>query len=706
MRYFMKFKDIFLLLLACAVNSANILLANQVNLINQSSDNLAVKAKLKPDSSIEKMLNKGESLLLTDHKNIISLEFFQDNDASTATVITENFEDDIRKQISSPKSIFDEVKRATFAEGISIKDYSSLEETLKKESAIITYAIKNTDAGYYLEQLDTLSKSELSKTDLSESYELLQKDAPQCSQITKTKEIEISGQIAGGSGGEIYQVCLGQSPSKDCDWVLKKSDITIPYAWTANNEFFNEVGIQANLSPLVAPRSLGGFVCSERKTVYGMQVMQKLDGTLKDYLIENPITNNELVKLMRVIQLLHDENVAHQDLHAGNIMYKKNNGEIKFYIIDFGKSYKYKTSDPEEKSVFKGSLQDPEGMRLGGRRSVMFESDYKDIISHLKKLFAMEIALIMGNEIILPGPSKGESIIKSIKLPSVESLENLTNLSQMRFFCTGQNSRIDECISQGSDPRIMETVKELLQGSFPGDLVAWILEKFPHSWHNFYDLALKKIDSNNSEDRIVALKIFKSLVKFHREEVAEELVRSGKKGSLNIEAIMKIISDKSLLDAFVKNNNTLINYLANSAEAVMSIVADKDIENAIITNIMADPSFVQILVNTAKAAVDSTSLEKINLGWQLLQFIADNQKWEKDYAPMYYAIFKIILDSLTKFPWPLGELEPRFNKILLVLSKLYPLLDNMYQETSSEILSLEKKINDELYGKITNVIWD
>jgi serine/threonine protein kinase len=71
-----------------------------------------------------------------------------------------------------------------------------------------------------------------------------------------------------------------------------------------------------------------------------MLVMYKMDTNLRDYLQQNynKLTWKERIKIaydiVLTLDILHNENVIHRDLHSGNILYSQLNQ--KWYIGDFG----------------------------------------------------------------------------------------------------------------------------------------------------------------------------------------------------------------------------------------------------------------------------------------------------------------------------------------------------------------------------------
>lgn len=76
-------------------------------------------------------------------------------------------------------------------------------------------------------------------------------------------------------------------------------------------------------------------------------VMEKMDGTLRELLYDNKVTESDLVRVFQTLQALHRIGIWHNDLHAANVMYR--DGLIRvFKMIDFGKSWYYGEPIPIE----------------------------------------------------------------------------------------------------------------------------------------------------------------------------------------------------------------------------------------------------------------------------------------------------------------------------------------------------------------------
>lgn len=426
----MNLKNLIIILIIASPS----IIANDIKIINQADEKVIIRTYLQSGNNNEKELAQGERLVLPDHRAIESIAILDDNAKPQHIFGGINFNDAINKQKSFPLSPVEKLRRAMLVRSQKIEDYSRIKDDLKKDSATISYKLTRNKSGYHLEQIDTLSGLTLEPEDLN--FEKIQLIAPQCQEIYDLKGIEIDKEIGAGfaSGGIVFQVCLGKSESKDCTWALKKAPIS-NYSF---KDFINGCEIQEGLDRSIAPKSLGCFVCSEGEKTYGIHVMKKVDGDLNDYLDKYSSNNKVIIQLLQAVKNLHNVNVVHNDLHGGNIAYSIDPKEgVKFFTIDFDKSYKYKSDDIDEKSDRVDSFF---GDRGNENRNDAFLTDIKDILSYLRIKFGLDIALYLNGK-NKPLIKDYDSWIKRVPINS-KTIEKL--------FCV-DNTAILGCFTSGSE---------------------------------------------------------------------------------------------------------------------------------------------------------------------------------------------------------------------------------------------------------------
>ena len=88
----------------------------------------------------------------------------------------------------------------------------------------------------------------------------------------------------------------------------------------------------------IGPKIYDYYLCKKSGKSYIYIIMDYMNqGTLYQWLETNTLTKKLKKKLNNLINKLH-KNIIHGDLHSNNILVNKKNGNIQFYIADFGLS--------------------------------------------------------------------------------------------------------------------------------------------------------------------------------------------------------------------------------------------------------------------------------------------------------------------------------------------------------------------------------
>jgi len=105
----------------------------------------------------------------------------------------------------------------------------------------------------------------------------------------------------------------------------------------------------------ITPEIYDSFICKGKLTTSYYFVMEKMQGTLLDYLWPKLTLSNGtlrldyntikevLYELIRLSVILIARKYAHYDVHNDNIMFKMENDKLRLYLIDFGLSNKLDT---------------------------------------------------------------------------------------------------------------------------------------------------------------------------------------------------------------------------------------------------------------------------------------------------------------------------------------------------------------------------
>jgi len=110
-----------------------------------------------------------------------------------------------------------------------------------------------------------------------------------------------------------------------------------------DEKFLKEVQVMKRFSELNIGVHLKGycFIENQRKIKYGVIIMEKVDGVLKDLFKQEQFSTEKLDRIgqefIQIIQIMQKEHISHNDLHFGNIGYTKDSsGHINLRLIDFG----------------------------------------------------------------------------------------------------------------------------------------------------------------------------------------------------------------------------------------------------------------------------------------------------------------------------------------------------------------------------------
>jgi len=141
--------------------------------------------------------------------------------------------------------------------------------------------------------------------------------------------------IGEGSFGSVYEAYNGKNMDKNM--VVKKThkslfrqafSLLVNKA-TQDSMFKKEIIALSELSKLnISPKI---YYYDKENMIY---VIEKLDTTLFELLINNTFKPIHIKKLINILKKLQKTKYRHNDLHSGNIMFSKKKN--RFYIIDWG----------------------------------------------------------------------------------------------------------------------------------------------------------------------------------------------------------------------------------------------------------------------------------------------------------------------------------------------------------------------------------
>ena len=139
--------------------------------------------------------------------------------------------------------------------------------------------------------------------------------------------------LGSGASGMVYKI------KDEPDKVLKIQTHKPPYL--THESLVKEIDIQKHLaSKGLAPKVFGDVFQSPNGKLSGVK-MENLDGSVKELMEKGMFTKKHSEQIDRLVKDAHKEGVMHFDIHRDNIMFKKlPDGDLKFFLIDFGKSVK------------------------------------------------------------------------------------------------------------------------------------------------------------------------------------------------------------------------------------------------------------------------------------------------------------------------------------------------------------------------------
>ena len=144
--------------------------------------------------------------------------------------------------------------------------------------------------------------------------------------------------IAKGTQGSIYLACQ----KRNCEYIMKVSKL---YDEEDKQQWLNEVKLQ-KMAAGFAPQVIRSHICYFGGLEYGIMIMEKMDGDLRD-LIPKLIKQGKKGTVLQLfkqslvaIKALNNQlKIGHRDLHLGNVFYKKTKKGYLVKIGDFGFAY-------------------------------------------------------------------------------------------------------------------------------------------------------------------------------------------------------------------------------------------------------------------------------------------------------------------------------------------------------------------------------
>ena len=116
------------------------------------------------------------------------------------------------------------------------------------------------------------------------------------------------------------------------------------YNLAPNDEYLidsliNEINIMNKIKNTNIGPKIFDYWMSKNKNVLNVYIVMENKGiTLKNWLLNNKLTETHKKKIKNKIKKLHEMNIIHNDLHESNILVDKNKKDIDFFISDFGLS--------------------------------------------------------------------------------------------------------------------------------------------------------------------------------------------------------------------------------------------------------------------------------------------------------------------------------------------------------------------------------
>lgn len=174
-----------------------------------------------------------------------------------------------------------------------------------------------------------INKGLLSKKRFEYFYSFTEK--PQFEyKCTNNYNLNIKKLTTSGAYGTVSTVCEG----KKCDYIVKAIPLKDD---SAKFGFLTEALILPIMSREgISPKLKEIFVCLN----VGFIVMEKWDGSFKELIMDQSVNEIKYIpEIFKLVKKMHKKKIIHNDLHMGNILWKKDEkNNYKFAIIDFGYS--------------------------------------------------------------------------------------------------------------------------------------------------------------------------------------------------------------------------------------------------------------------------------------------------------------------------------------------------------------------------------
>lgn len=162
-----------------------------------------------------------------------------------------------------------------------------------------------------------------------------------CTPRSCLQNIDIRGNIGGGTYGEINTACL----DGDCSFIVKIIDIDK----VERDNYEREISMTKIASQFqIGPRYVKNVVCPVRngkRGTFGFIMVEKLDMTLGDFIEQldqyDTEENKRIIRegLVALERRCIDITLLHGDLHQGNVMLRlRGRKVVTLFLIDFGES--------------------------------------------------------------------------------------------------------------------------------------------------------------------------------------------------------------------------------------------------------------------------------------------------------------------------------------------------------------------------------
>lgn len=156
--------------------------------------------------------------------------------------------------------------------------------------------------------------------------------------LKKKNNIKILEKIGEGSYGEAYFV---EYNGNEC--VMKIQTIENFFTNIKDNiqeikRIADEVNIQKKFKGLnVTPIIYDNHVIVNPNGFLEINIIMEYCGiSLKEWLKYNKLNKSHINQLKKKLEIIHNHNIAHFDIHSENILVKDINNKTEFYYIDFG----------------------------------------------------------------------------------------------------------------------------------------------------------------------------------------------------------------------------------------------------------------------------------------------------------------------------------------------------------------------------------